>query len=223
MGIEAAIFGAGVIGGGASLIGASKQAGAAEDAAGLSYAATLASIKEQRRQYEQTREDFAPYRETGTNALAEYAKLYGVGQEGLISPEEMEEARQRFKTTPGYEFRFDEGVRALDRSAAARGKLRGGGYARELTRYGQGVASDEFGSYADRLAGIAGMGQGATQSTATLGQQTAGNISNALMTGAGQQGNALMQAGTARASGYAGIANAATGGIQNWLYYNALG
>ena len=75
------------------------------------------------------------------------------------------------------------------------------------------------------------MGQGAT--TATLGAQTAGNVGNLLMSGAqGRAGtlmmgaagqtNALMAAGTARASGYAGVANALTGGAQNWMLYRLL-
>jgi hypothetical protein len=145
----------------------------------------------------------------------------------------MQAARDRFMETPGYTFRFDEGIRARDRSAAARGSLRGGGYGRELTRYGQGIASEEFTNYANRLAGLAGMGQGATTSSATLGGAAAGNISNALMTGAaGQantlmggaraQGSAIMAAGTARASGYAGAANAIGGGMQNLMLWNLL-
>ena len=55
------------------------------------------------------REDLAPWRETGQTALQQYAALYGVGREGMLSEEEMEEARGRFQETPGYEFAFDEG------------------------------------------------------------------------------------------------------------------
>lgn len=212
-----AILGAAVIGGGAALAAGGAQADAARDAAGLQAEATRLSVREQRRQFDLARGDLAPYRETGATALQQYGALYGVGREGMLSDEEMEDARSRFMETPGYEFRFDEGMRALDRSASARGKLRGGGYGRELIRYGQGVASGEFENYANRLAGIAGMGQGATTATGTLGVQTGANIGNALQTGANAQGNAIMAAGTARASGYAGVANAASGGVSNYL------
>lgn len=218
-----AIIGSAVIGGAASLFAGSEQADAARDAAGLQAQATQLSIAEQRRQFDLAREDLAPYRETGTAALAQYGALYGVGREGMLSPEEMEAARGRFTETPGYEFRFDEGIRALDRSASARGALRGGGYGRELVRYGQGVASGEFENYANRLAGIAGMGQGSANASATLGAQTGANIGNTLMAGAQGQGNAIMAAGTARASGYAGLANAGTGAAQNYLYAKAAG
>ena len=134
----------------------------------------------------------------------------------------MQAARDRFMETPGYQFRFDEGMRAVERSAAARGGLKGGGITRELIRYGQGVGSGEFENYANRLSGLAGMGQGSTVQTGTLGVQTGANIGNTLMAGAQGQGNALMAAGTARASGYAGAANAASGGAQNWMLYNLL-
>ena len=158
-----------------------------------------------------------------------------VGQDaGLLTTEEMQAARDRFEVTPGYQFRFEEGLRALDRSASARGRLLGGGYGRELVRYGQGVASAEFENYANRLASLALMGQGATTASATLGSGTAGNIGNlltsgaqgragTLMSGAAGQANALLGAGTARASGYAGVANAAMGGIGNLLYGRAWG
>ena len=212
--VAAAIIGSAVIGGGAALFAGSEQADAANRSAELQAQATRESVEEQRRQYNLTREDLAPYRETGTNALALYAGLYGItrgeGEAGILSTEEMQGFRDRFTETPGYQFRFDEGIRALDRSASATGRLRGGGYTRELTRYGQGVASGEFENYANRLSGLAGMGQGSTVSTGTLGVQTGANI-----------GNALMAAGTARASGYAGVANAISGGTQNYLFLEA--
>lgn len=62
---------------------------------------------------------------------------------------------------------------------------------RALTRYGQGVASDEFGNYYNRLSNIAGLGQTAMNNQATLGQNFGANASNA-----------LIGAGNARASGY---------------------
>ena len=282
----AAIIGGSVLSGGAALLAGGAQADAASEAAALQAQATRESVGEQRRQFNLLRGDLAPYRETGANALAQYAALYGIGRggggtagtteqnvhdfipagpnnffqgantlaehraiqarfdanpqafgapegfpnttggeegsSGFLSQEEMQAARDRFMETPGYQFRFDEGIRALDRSASATGRLRGGGYTRELTRYAQGVASGEFENYANRLSGLAGMGQGSTVSTGTLGVQTGANIGNTLMAGAAGQGNALMAAGTARASGYAGAANAASGGAQNWMLYNLL-
>ncbi|MGB1214614.1 MAG: hypothetical protein ACPG4X_14715 [Pikeienuella sp.] len=218
----AAIVGAAAIGAGASMVAADKQASGAEHAAGLQHEATLAGIEEQRRQFDLTRADFGPYRETGRVALEQYGALYGIGEDGLLDDDEMEEARARFKTTPGYDFRFDEGMKALDRSAAARGALRGGGHERELIRYGQGVASGEFENYANRLASIAGIGQQATGQGAAIGGQIAGNIAGIAQSGAAAQGLAAQNAATARASGYAGVGQAAQGAASNYILLNAL-
>lgn len=219
--VAAAIVGGAVIGAGASIYGSSQQADAAGDAAAIQAAATASATAEERRQFDLTRADFAPYRETGTNALAQFAAITGIDREGVLSPEEIEQAREHFIETPGYKFRFEEGVRALDRSAAAKGKLRGGGHERELIRFGQGIASEEFGTYSNRLAALAGIGQDATRSSAYLGQQSTGNITNLLTTGAARQGSYVADVGTARASGTVGAGNQINAGIQNMLAYRA--
>ncbi len=45
---------------------------------------------------------------------------------------------------PGYAFRQQQGEQALERSAAARGGVMGGGFAKDLTNYSQGAASQEY-------------------------------------------------------------------------------
>lgn len=295
--VGVAIAGAAVVGAGASLYAGNQQANAIEGASAIEAQLARESIAEQRRQYDQTRTDFAPYRDTGQNALREYAALYGITRGGVTadgSPQPeflderyqtgtrqveipwrgrqqnygheaggpyyggeaggrapsyrtepvygtrqvanpaydpnqgraprdiMQEARSRFLETPGYQFRFEEGVRALDRSASAGGRLAGGAHERELIRYGQGIGSAEFENYSNRLAGLAGMGQGATSSTATLNQQSSNQISNALLTSGGRQAQLGADAGAARASGYVGAANAATSGVSNYLLWDAL-
>ena len=60
------------------------------------------------------------------------------------------------KTTfndPGYQFRFNEGMKALERSAAAHGNLQSGATLKALTRYSQDYASNEFGKAYDRALG----------------------------------------------------------------------
>lgn len=297
-----------------------SQSSAAGKAAGAQREATEMSVEEQRRQFDLTRSDFAPYREVGTSALYALAKLYGLptgdtgGGGGTAAPPQQQVQWQAgqaqpqgnqwssatpmnlqdsdgnvyvqlangamgyydkntgrfqhhdfngedgerelmpippqyapqasaatapapaasdsgngtddpyggFRASPGYQFAYDEGMRALDRSAAARGSLRGGGFTRAITRYGQGIADQEFNNYANRLASIAGIGQSATQSTAAFGQNSANNISSAYQSGGAGQANALMAGGAARASGYTGIANATNSAVGNYLTYNAL-
>lgn len=113
----------------------------------------------------------------------------------------------QFYQSPDYQFALEEGNKALDRSAASRGRLFSGAQMKGLSRYNQGMASQQFNNYANRLASIAGIGQTATNTTAGLGANYAANA-----------GNALQNAGAARASGYAGMANALNSGINNGLY-----
>ena len=55
------------------------------------------------------------------------------------------------ENTNAYKFRFNQGQQAVERSAAARGMLNSGNTLAELARYGQGMASDEYGREFDRL------------------------------------------------------------------------
>lgn len=138
---------------------------------------------------------------------------------------------------PGYQFRFNQGVQALQNSAAARGTLLTGDTARALTEYGQDYASNEynnvynraFGQYQqsynifennqtnqwNRLASLAGLGQTAAGQLNSAGSTTAGNVGNILLGSAGQIGQQMNNSAAATASGYVGGANAWSGAINN--------
>ena len=109
-----------------------------------------------------------------------------------------------FYASPDYQFRLNEGMKAIERSAAARGNLRSGATMKSLGNYAQGVASSEYGNYVNRLASLAGIGQQATQDSAQLGQNFAGNMANI-----------YTNAGNARASAYANTGSAINQGITN--------
>lgn len=98
---------------------------------------------------------------------------------------------------PSYQFRFDQGARAVQRSAAAKGDLFSGQTGQALNDYGQGSASTEFGADYARLGGLAGDGQTATGNTVNV----SGNYGNAAASNA-------IGAGNARASGYISAGNA---------------
>jgi hypothetical protein len=195
-----------IAGAGAEAFGASQAAAAEEKS---SDKATQAIMD----MYNQTRRDLTPWRTTGSGALAQYGALSGIGAFGRpTTPEETKQAQEGYVETPGYQFRFDEGVRALDRSASSKGRLMSGAHERELTRYGQGIGADEFGTYANRLANLAGLGQDAGTATGAFGSAAAGDVSQS-----------TQAAGTARASGYTGVANAFNTGLQSILASYAKG
>lgn len=176
-----------VAGAGSAIIGANASNKAAQvqsDAA--TYAADL-----QQKQFEQTRADFAPWREAGGAAIGSLAQMLQPGYDHT--------------TSPGYQFRLSEGMRAVENSAASKGMLMSGGTLKDLTRFGQGVAADDFNQQFNRTASVAAGGQQANTTLGALGAQSAY-----------QQGDALQNAANARASGYVGSANAwgnALGGI----------
>jgi hypothetical protein len=99
-------------------------------------------------------------------------------------------------STPGYQFRLNQGLQGVERSAAARGGLTSGATLRALQRYGEGAAAQEFGDFANRLASLIGLGQTAATTAGGFGQQTGANI-----------GQNLANIGASRGSSYANQAN----------------
>jgi hypothetical protein len=203
-----------------SLFGANKQAKAAESAAASTAAATDEATKLQREMYQQTREDQAPYREAGYNALAEMQRtardVPGAFKFGMTD----------FTADPGYGFRFSEGQKALDRQAAARGGLISGGALKAATRFGQEMGSQEFGNAFNRAltsyntgvasenqlynrqAALSGIGQTATNLVGQAGQNYGTSVGNALINQGANVGNARMVGANAYSSALSGIGSA---------------
>lgn len=190
------LAGAALIGGGSllsSLIGGifgNKAAKAQSKAA-------QAALEEQRRQYEQDRADLAPWRQTGASALSRLAGEYGLDGQPQQS---------QFTTSPGYQFRMSQGLQAIDRSRAARGLLNSGAADKARMGYAEGLGAQEYDSYWNRLASLAGVGQNATNTTVAAGQNSTNNITNL-----------LTRQGDARASSYANTGSQINSGINNVL------
>jgi hypothetical protein len=158
---------------GASIYGGMQGASAADKAGKMA-----------ERAYQQQRKDLAPQRRLGAESTNMLRDIYLRGD-------------KPFEASPGYQFRVDEGRKAMERSAAARGMLNSGGMLRQLQEYGQGAATQEYGNQFNRLAHLAGLGTGPT----AQGVQAAGNMSV-------NMGNAAQNAAAARTSGFQGAAGA---------------
>lgn len=116
-------------------------------------------------------------------------------------------------SSPSYDFRFDEGQRALERSAAANGGLFSGATGRELTRYGQEFGAQEFEADYDRFGRLAGDGTEATGTVVNVAGQF-GNAAAANTLRAGQaRASGYRAIGQANADMYSGIADSIIGGI----------
>lgn len=185
--VAVAIGGAAVLGAGASVISGNKASKAQQQAAD-------ASVAEQRRQYDQTRADYAPWREAGKSALSRLnAEMTGGPSTAFVA-------------TPGYQFRMDQSLKALERMQSARGQWNSGATRSALLERAGNLASSEYGDWWNRNAGLAGVGQTATDATTQAGLNTTNQISNS-----------LQQAGNARASSYANTGSAINSGINNVL------
>lgn len=89
----------------------------------------------------------------------------------------------QFSTSdPSYQWRYDQGQKAVERSVAARGLLNSGNAALELQQYGQGAASQEYGAQFNRTLSAMGASESAFQSSynrlAELAGMTSGMQAN---------------------------------------------
>ena len=68
-----------------------------------------------------------------------------------------QEIQSKLEDLPEYQFQFNQGQKALERSQAARGTLQSGGALLEAQKFGQDLAQNVYQGHVSRLAGIAGM------------------------------------------------------------------
>jgi hypothetical protein len=234
MGLPAAIIGSGVLSAGAGLFGANKAASSSDKAAQIA-----------QQQYQTTRGDLSPYNQAGQAVLPQLNALATSGPTGggpdYVSmaynnylPGNMTQAQ--LEATPGYQFTQQQGLKAVQSNAAARGLGVSGAALKGAAAFATGLADntykDQFniqqqrfsdvanlsplqqaqltGQY-NRLSGLASIGEGAAAQTGTAGVYAAN-------TAAGQ----TSAAGTAQGAGIQGIGSAATSGVNSYLGYQAL-
>jgi len=142
------IFGSG------GIMGQISGAGAIEDATNAQVASANKAIATQYQMFKEAQAANEPYATAGENALDKYLRMAkktpGAKVPKLNLPT-LDEVAEMYKTLPGYQERLAEGIRARDMSASASGRLGGGGYLKELERYAQDYASNEFGNTYNQL------------------------------------------------------------------------
>lgn len=187
-----------------SVIGAVASSKASKKAAKAQTQAAELAIAEQRRQYDLTRTDLAPWRTAGTAAIDKLSAVYGLNGKTATNPDGTPAQYGGFFNSPDYQFRRDESLKAANAGLASRGLLNSGAAVRAKTALAGNLASSEFGDWWNRLAGVAGVGQAATNTTSAAGQNAANSISQA-----------YTNAGNARASAYLTTGAAINNGLQN--------
>ena len=211
--VPLALAGTGALGAITARSAAETQADAARYAADKAYQV-----------YQEQKALQEPFRTAGISAQNQLLTLLGLPG-GTQGAEFGRYARpfgmQDFQADPGHAFRLSEGMKALEASRAARGGLLSGATGKALSRYGQDLASQEYGNAFNRfqteranrlqpLGSLMGTGQAAASNQATAAGQYGTNVGNLATSGA-----------AAQAAGQVGMTNALTGALNTYLNYSA--
>ena len=198
---------------------ASQQAKGVESAAAASQAGTNASLALQREMFNKQLELQEPWRVAGVNALAKMQ-----GGDYAQTPQFAFNYSQN--TDPGTQFRLQQGLNAMNATAAARGGLISGNALKAGQDYGQAQGSQEYqnafnryitGYNADvsrannmynRVSNIAGTGQTTSNALAGMAGNYGQNASATTMQGSANRANSELQLGNIRGSQYGNIGNA---------------
>lgn len=192
--VAVAIGGSALVGAGASLYGANKQAGAGGNAA-----------NQQMAMFGQTQKNEYPWLHRGTQASDQ---LYADMQNGLGQPFTLD----KFQQSPSYQWQLQQGQQAIDKGANARGNYYAPQTLQDLSKYSQGLAGTDFNNAFNQyeqgqlqqfnmLNAVSGAGQNAAAGLGGLGQNAVTNAGNFQTSGA-----------AAGAGGIMGAANSLTGG-----------
>jgi|WetSurMetagenome_2_1015567.scaffolds.fasta_scaffold00310_24 hypothetical protein len=124
-----------------------------------------------------------------------------------------------FQVDPGYQFRKDQGNKAIDNKLAAMGGVQSGLALKDAMTFNQGLAAQEYQGAFDRymtqkgyktntLFNMAGTGQRAADNISQNNNQFGANVSNALAQKGQAQQDAIYQGANAKIAGNTGTANA---------------
>ena len=206
--VAVAVIGAGAVGAASTAYSANKAAKAQTDAANKAADISMSM-------YDTTRGDLSPYRDIGGQAATDMSRRLA----DLTAPIVMDQAT--LEKTPGYQFTKEQGLKAVQNSAAARGLGTSGAALKGAATFATGLANNTYqNQFANavtnqtnaynRLKGLIDVGENASAQTGTFGQGAANTAASAAV-GAGNA-----QANAANATG-----NAITGALNNTGAYLA--
>ena len=200
----------GFLQGAGSAIGGLGQAYAGQQAAGTQAAAADRAAALQERIYNSMAMRNQGAELLGNMARDRYGELVGLGPNtnamgygSAVQPFDM----SKFGADPGRAFRFQSGMDALNRTAAANAGLQSGAALKAATRYGQDFGSQEYGNAYNRYQ----TDQAARLSPLMYAMTGGTNATNATNTAMGNMGtnvgNLMGQSAQATAAGQLGLGN----------------
>lgn len=194
---------------GASLASGAMGMDAASDAKSASRDAARAAAWLDAKQRNRLRRTLSPYVEAGD---------YGL--EGLLDTlRGGEDTMEALRSDPRYQFQLEEGLNAVEGSAATRGNLRSGATLKALTEYGQGLASNALTQRQNLLGQLADRGAGYRQAIATSSPMVMNSLIGAQQAG----GQAAMQRAQIGSDMIGGLMNAGMVGASGMSLRDLLG
>lgn len=236
----------------ASIFGGKAQAKAARQAGQASQEALDRTLEFNQDVYDDAVARTEPYREVGLAGLERIQAGIDDGSFDLSAYPEFEAPQFDFEADPGYQFRLEEGLRAINQTAAARGSFQSGNTLRDAATFASGLASQEYGNafarfntnrnfdfatFQDRynrerlerdnafgrLTYLTGVGERGVNTATAAGNAFAAAQQNALQANAQNQGNAAISRGNALANAATGVANGVNNAIGQFAGLNSAG
>jgi anti-sigma28 factor (negative regulator of flagellin synthesis) len=254
MGVVGAIIG-GVASIGSALIGGSAQSSASETAANATSKANADNIAFQKWLYGDQKTQAQPWYTAGVDAVKQLQEAINNGTYNLdtskLNQTTFDPNSVNPLSDPSFKFRMQQGVNALDMSAASKGRLQSGAQDKAITQYGQDFASQEYtnaynrglqtnnannatnlnswnaqsaelNNRYNRLAGLSGTGQTANNTIANAGQNMGSAVGQStLNTGNAIATNAINQ-GNVSANMWNNVGSSINSGINNYMTLQAL-
>jgi hypothetical protein len=189
-----------------------------------------------------------PYYQAGQEALGTMSDMmrngaFNVDPMSYQAPTE-ETTNFNFESDPSYKWRMNEGISSIENSAAAKGMQLSTATLKNLQKYGQGMASQEYANAYSRFAdtrdflrnkytgdrafgynsALNSYNQAADRANASygrwgnmvnMGQSAANNLSNMATNAGSQVADTAIMGANARAAGTMGVGNAVGGAIGN--------
>lgn len=136
-------------------------------------------------------------------------QLFGNAPEFTADTNLQKTALDSLRSTPGYQFAFDQGQQAIQTSAAAKHNLLSGATQQSLAKFGQDLADTQYNQTLQNLAGVVASGQNAQNQITNATQANAAGIAGSYGAASGQIATILNNLATQN--------NAATQGLLGTL------
>ena len=217
MGVAAGVAAVGAAG---AIGGAVMQSNNLGSASKAQQASDNAAIQQQQAQLAQEQANEAPYLETGSGALAQLSKLYGISTPGgdpssasstgysanqgtpggtytnaaggasTVNPD------ASFYLSPDFNFTLQQGLNGLTAQGAATNGTQNGAQQKAEIAYAGNLAAGQYSNYVNSLQALAGLGANASSNLNSTSSNTANSISSTQQTQGSNAASSYLGQGT---------------------------